>query len=692
MSWKRPFFALIALLLFFVFLDGLLWAFGVETLLAERDPFLGFSDAVRVFEEVPERGVYRTPPRAVAHSFNYQEFLAHKPEAGFRLFTLGGSSAYGFPWDARIAFTAVLGQALQAAMPERPVEAINVAAMSYGSHRLRILAEELLDYEPDLLVIYTGHNEFVERRFYRDHLERSPELDRFRRLLYRWRLYSVLMRVKESGTRDAREPAVQDPDLPGGSPGGLLGLDVVREYSVDVSDDERQEVRRHFEGNLTAIVEMANARGVAVLLCTVPSNLSGWRPNQSLFGNDVDSAARARVLELLDSARPKIEAGEIVQAVEQLERARSLAPKYAEIHFELGKAYAASGRADDAWEAFVLARDLDAQPARAVTDINNAVRKLGHGEDVLLVDVEDTFRAASPDGLLGFNLFEDYVHPKPEAHRLIALELWTLLLEEGLLGEPRRASAEEFWEQVGESGPPVIGHAEGPDAATDAKTPAQLFNLGVVLEHQGLNDQAIEKYRACLELNPSYHVARSNMARLLRDRGRLQEAVVEYEQALDTEPRHVKSMIGLGETLRRMDRFDEALLVLERATRTDPGSVTAFKTLGLTLLNLQRYADAELPYRKATQLAPRDADAWVDLGFALFFQNRIDDAETAFRAALDARPDPLRGRNGLAAVFTERGQLDEAERLFRENLLADPTDDFAQGGLQEIEKRRGAIR
>jgi tetratricopeptide (TPR) repeat protein len=687
MSWKRPFFALIALLLFFVVLEGLLWAFGVDTLLSERDPFLGFSDAVRLFEEVPEREVYRMPPRAVAHSFNYQEFPTHKPENGFRLFTLGGSSAYGFPWDARTAFTAVLGRALQAAMPERTVEAINVAAMSYGSHRLRILAHELLDYEPDLLVIYTGHNEFVERRFYRDRIDRIPRLDRFRGLLYRWRLYSVLMRVKDSGAPVGSE--TQDPDLPAGPSGALLGLDVVREYSVDVAENEQREVRQHFEENLRSIVELATARGVSVVLCTVPSNLSGWRPNQSLFGNDTGTEARTRVLDLLEAARQNIEAGEVGRAVEQLEEARALAPGYAEIHFELGRAYAASDRADDAWDAFVLARDLDAQPARAVTALNDVVRGLGQRGDVLLVDVEDAFRDASPDGLLGFNLFEDYVHPKPEAHRLIALELWTLLLEEGLLGPPRRASAEEFWEQVGEAGAPVIGNAEGPAAATEAKTPAQLFNLGVVLEHQGLVDQAIEKYRACLELNPAYHVARANMARLLRDQGRLQEAAVEYERALETEPRHVKSMIGLGETLRRMDRFDEALLVLERATQVDPGSVTAWKSLGLTLLNLQRYADAELPYRKATELAPRDADAWVDLGFALFFQNRIDDAEAAFRAALDARPVHLRGRNGLAAVFTERGQFDEAERLFRETLLADPTDDFARGGLAEVEKRRG---
>ena len=42
-----------------------------------------------------------------------------------------------------------------------------------------------------------------------------------------------------------------------------------------------------------------------------------------------------------------------------------------------------------------------------------------------------------------------------------------------------------------------------------------LFNLAIVLENQGLHDEAMEKYRDCLALHPGYFYARSNLARLL---------------------------------------------------------------------------------------------------------------------------------------------------------------------------------
>ena len=113
---------------------------GVEPLIAERDPFLGFSASMRVFEESEGNGRIATSPRASRSSFNAQSFLARKPANGLRIFTLGGSSAYGYPWGESVAFARLLGEALADALPDRSVEAINASGMSYASHRLRILA------------------------------------------------------------------------------------------------------------------------------------------------------------------------------------------------------------------------------------------------------------------------------------------------------------------------------------------------------------------------------------------------------------------------------------------------------------------------------------------------------------------------------------------------------------------------
>ena len=677
MNWKRPVFALIVVLLFFGATEFVLWVAGVESLLARRDPFQGFSGTLGVFELDEEGEVYRTPPRAVTHSFNYQQFAATKPDDGFRIFVLGGSSAQGFPWGGELAFTRLLGAALQESFPDRTVESVNAAAMSYGSHRLRILAAELAGYRPDLFIVYGGHNEFVERRFYERILERPAPLVGLRAVLYRSRLFSLMSDLLEPAP-DAIDPA----DSQAKSTGELLGLDVQREYSVDVAAAERDEVETHFAENIRAIVKLARGAGAQVVLCTVPSNIQGWIPNQSLFDDGMSFEGRQAVLRVLKESAASLEAGKADTALASAEQAVGISPNYAEAHFLLGRALETLGRTDDAREAFARARDLDAQPARASSELNEILRNVAAQEGTVLLDLDAAFAEASPGGLVGFNLLEDYVHPKPEGHRLIARELWRVILEQGLTGETREVDPAEFDMALERRGLSV-------DPEANESNPSWLFNLAVVLEKQGLDDQAIQKYRACLALDPRYFVAHFNLGRLLFRHERFRMAASHYSMALDVQPDYVRAMVGLGESLRRIDRAADAERILSHATTLDPESTEAWGSLGGVLSQLGRYAEAEVAFRRAIELEPKDAGAHTDLGFTLLFQGRISEAEGAFRAGLELKPEDLSARNGLAAVLTEQGELDDAERLFRQNLQADPDNDFARGGLQTIEQRRG---
>ena len=95
-----------------VLIELVLAAVGVAPLTARADPFHGVSERMRVFEIDEVDGVRRTRARAVWHSFNQQEFPLDKSSDELRVFVLGGSSAYGFPWGARRAFSSVLEQAV----------------------------------------------------------------------------------------------------------------------------------------------------------------------------------------------------------------------------------------------------------------------------------------------------------------------------------------------------------------------------------------------------------------------------------------------------------------------------------------------------------------------------------------------------------------------------------------------------
>ncbi len=691
-GWRWLILSSAALLFFCVLvllLEGVLWAAGSETLLSERDPFRGFSSQVRVYEKSPDGQYWQTRAQARRHSFNAQRFRVDKADNGTRIFVLGGSSTYGFPWGAPAAFPSHLERALAQSYPERAFEVINAGGMSYGSHRLRILVHELMDYEPDLLVIYGAHNELTERSFYRKMITRSQELDRVRLVLYGSHFYSALVKIGERlrgrGERFER-------DAGGQSTGQMLGFDVEREISERTLDSDKRKARERFEENLSAILDLAESHGVPVVLSTVVSNYRDWLPDHSIFREGIQPQVQARALQYLEQGKQLLESGDAAGAVKQLESARSLAPGHAHTLFRLAQAYEALERWQDARRYYSLACDADAQPTRAPSAMNETIRKLARVRGALLVDAARSLEEAAPHGLVGFNLIEDYVHPNRRGHKLIALAMWRALVASGLLGLPREEEPARFWAAIGEPGGGselasadlLPSEAQGEDGA---KTPAVLYNLGLVFENKGFADRAIEEYRKCLELDPRYYGAAYNLGRLLAEGGRPDLAISRFRQVLALQPEHMRSLVALGMALTRVGKPQEAEKILARAVEIQPDSAAAWNGLGYVQAMQRRLPEAIAAFRKAIANDPDHVGALGNLGSALLLDGQAAEAVSIFRRSLVVRQGDPTCTAGLADALAANGESAEAERIYRAILQADPKNRRAREGLQKLGAR-----
>lgn len=84
-----------------------------------------------------------------------------KAPGTLRVVALGGSTTYGLYVGADEAFPAVLGRRLEAAL-SRPVEVLNLGCAGFASDRTAALLDTALELGPDLVVVYSGHNEMLE--------------------------------------------------------------------------------------------------------------------------------------------------------------------------------------------------------------------------------------------------------------------------------------------------------------------------------------------------------------------------------------------------------------------------------------------------------------------------------------------------------------------------------------------------
>ena len=264
---------------FFVAVEGILWISGVEPLYERTDPHVGFSGYSPLFVEgitTGEENVFATASTKLDW-FNYQQFPVEKASGVTRIFCLGGSTTYGRPYDDRTSFCGWLREFLPAVEPGREWEVINAGGISYASYRVERLMEELVDYEPDLFVIYTGHNEFLEKRTYGELLSTPEFLRDLASLASRLRLYSLLSDIiYEKENVLATE------------------VDAILDNSVGPTDYHRDDAMRdavleHFRISLKRMAQLGQNEGAEIVFVTPASNIRDFSPFKSEANADLDA-------------------------------------------------------------------------------------------------------------------------------------------------------------------------------------------------------------------------------------------------------------------------------------------------------------------------------------------------------------------------------------------------------------------
>ena len=182
--WKRLLFTFTPLCVSLLLFESCAALFGAEAG-STGDPFVGFASRAHLYEAVPEATADLSPAALLETTperrrwVHHTRFTPDKPHGQFRIFSIGGSTTYGRPYDGDlVSFPGWLRLLLPAVDPSRPWEVINAGGISYASYRAALVMEELVAYEPDLFIVYTGHNEFLERRTYSALLSAPPFLPR----------------------------------------------------------------------------------------------------------------------------------------------------------------------------------------------------------------------------------------------------------------------------------------------------------------------------------------------------------------------------------------------------------------------------------------------------------------------------------------------------------------------------------
>jgi len=355
------------------------------------------------------------------------EFTQQKKQNTFRIFLLGGSTTRGFPFTKRtISYSGFLQNILTDVLPNHNIEIINAGYDALSSFAVVDIFKRIIDESPDLIIVYTGHNEFIghfgtnstvnlgKNRFVINSIISLQSSKLF--LLTKLAIFKIKSIFKEKNSEPVN-----------------LFRSMLKKSKITWSDHDHELTEANYKLNLTEMATIARKKNVRLVFSSLASNLSDFAPLISEISPSIKDLSKQKIKRLLDQGRKFFNENKFDEAIHINKKAVDIDLNYAMSHFQLGKAYIASSRFQEGQAHLKIARDLDKLHLRSCSKLNSIVHQIGREQRVPVIDMEKSLQSYSKNKLLGENFFLEHVHPNINGHLVMGETIARFLFRHDIL-------------------------------------------------------------------------------------------------------------------------------------------------------------------------------------------------------------------------------------------------------------------
>lgn len=419
---NRLLFYVIAALIPLLILGGLEWLLRFTPVYQRYPLFITAPGMPGYLQTNPEliKRYFANPAQAPDLAIDTQYILAKKPQGQIRIVLQGGSSAAGFPYGRFGSPAAMLPQRLKRLYPEQDILVINTAMSAVNSYTLRDLSNEILAIEPDLIIVYAGHNEYLGIMGVGSailgagsHSSKLLYLKLRQLALFQLgqQLYSRLSRTATPAATNERTMMAR----------------IAAEQQIALDSPLYQAGLAQFKANMQALARTYQRAGVPLIISTLASN-----ERQPPFAS---------------SAAELILPAQTTSAISALQHALQQDQRVASWHFQLAELLLAAGDRIGALQHFQLAREHDLLRFRAPLAINQHIVALAADLNLNVVDSEQALRQAAAEGIIGYDLMLEHLHPNARGYFLLA-ESWLAAVASYLGAPTANLTSKQAWADI----------------------------------------------------------------------------------------------------------------------------------------------------------------------------------------------------------------------------------------------------
>jgi tetratricopeptide (TPR) repeat protein len=353
------------------------------------------------------------------------------------------------------------------------------------------------------------------------------------------------------------------------------------------------------------------------LFCVVPAR------GLVVLGARQESASRTRdedVPKLLRTAQDALGRNDFAGAADALKQVVEAQPNLTRAWFNLGYAYTALHKYEEAIAAYRKAVELEPSLFEARLNLGILLMQLNNPRGAL----EHLEKAAT--------LKPDHLRAQLYYGRALALT-----------GQPERA--EKQYQTV---------------LRLDPKLAIAHYDLAQLCLQQKRYQEALGSFQRASELDPALSQAQLGMALALEGLKDEVNAAAHFEQYLATRPDDLETRFHLARLYLEQGKNEQAYEAFQIVYRAKPGTSGLAAALGDVCALLKKFPESEKFYRQALLAAPTEPDLHRALGQTLLAEEKFSEAEVEFRTALKGNPRSRQAGQGLATSLYLQKRYPEA--------------------------------
>lgn len=370
-----------------------------------------------------------------------QSFKKIKSPQTLRIFVIGESSSYGFPYTPRASFARMLEDRLTNAFSDKNIEMINLSVTAINSFAFLTFTNEIIEMNPDAVLIYAGHNEYYGAMGVGSSQRVGSNRNILKLVLYlkKFRITQLCFDFTETVKAWFAKNNQKK------NKGFMFRMAEDQEITYD-SDVFFKGIDQ-FKNNMDELLAKFSKQKIPVFLSTLVCNEKDQKPFISSLKNTTDSTKFFKSFKIGEQAFLKKDYETFSNCFLASNKIDST---YAMNHFFMGELCYKNGDYAKAERYFSNSKELDALRFRAPEAINTEICLFSNKyKNVHLVDALKEFKEKSQYRILDNKMFMDHLHPNIYGNFLISDAFYNSILETKFFGTQNDTiSFENAWKDL----------------------------------------------------------------------------------------------------------------------------------------------------------------------------------------------------------------------------------------------------